>query len=69
MIPIVIGSLVTIPKCLVMWLKELEIRGRAEAHVKYNIIDISENTRMSPGNLRSLVVSQIAMKDNKITLA
>ena len=45
-IPVVIGALETIPKGLVKWLEELEVREDAD----YSIIKICENTEKSPGD-------------------
>ena len=54
-IPIIIGALGTLPKGLVKWLEVMETNGD---HPDYNIIDISQNTKESPGDLRWLAVTQ-----------
>ena len=37
-------------------------------HPSYNVIENSQNTEMSPGNLRRLAVTQIPVKDHQLTL-
>ena len=56
-IPIVIGILDTVTKGLVLGLEDLEIRGRVVT-IQNSIVEIDQNTKKSPGDLRRLAVSQ-----------
>ena len=56
--PIVIGALGTVIKGLVRELEDLEIR------VKGSIVEIGQNTKKSPGDLRKPVVTQTTVKDH-----
>ena len=60
--PIIIGSLGTVPKSLVRGLKRLEIGGHVEN------IQIGQNTEKSPGDLRRLAVTQTPSKDHQLRL-
>ena len=40
----------------------------SEDHSNYYIIEIDQNTEKSPGDLRSLVVTQTSVKDHQLTL-
>ena len=62
-IPIVIGTLGTVPKSLERRLEELEIRRRTKT-----IVEIDQNTEESPGYLRRLTVTWIKIKDHQFTL-
>ena len=63
-IVIIIGALGTVPKDLVKWLEELEIRGRANTIENTNI---GQSTEKSPGDLRRLFVTQTLVKDRQLT--
>ena len=65
-IPIVIGALSTDTKGLIRGLEDLEIRGRVETI--YSIIEISQNTEKSPGDLRRVAVTETSVKDHQLTL-
>ena len=58
-IPIVIGSLGTVPERLIKGLKDLEIREQVET-----ITVIGHNTEKSPGDLRRLAVAQTPLEDH-----
>ena len=58
--PIVIGALGAVPKCLEGRMEELEIRRRD--HPDYRIVKIGQNTEISHGDLRRLVVTQTSVK-------
>ena len=65
-IPIVIGALSTSTKGLVEGRGDLEIRGRE--YPNYRIVEISQNTEKSPGDLGRLAVSQTPV-ENQLTQA
>ena len=67
-IPIVTGSLGTIIKGLVKGLKDLENNRTSGDNSNYCIIEISQNTEKSPGDLKRLAVTQIPVKDHQLTL-
>ena len=60
-IPIIIGTLGTIPRRLVNGLEDLE--KKSGDHQDNSIIKIWQNTEKSPGNLRRLAVTQIPVKN------
>ena len=62
-IPIVIGTFRTVTKGLLKWLEDLKIRGRDNY-----IIENSQNTEKSPGDVRRLPVTQTPVKDHQLTL-
>ena len=62
-IPIVIGVFVFIKGT-----GELENNGTSGDHPNYYIIENSQNTEKSPGDLRTLTVTQTPLKDNQLTL-
>ena len=61
-IPIVIGALETILKDFVKGLEKL----KSEDNPNYSIIEGSQNTAKSPGDLRRLAVTQTPMKDHQL---
>ena len=65
-IPIVIGALGTVNKGLLKGLEDLEVGGRVETI--YCIIENSQNTEKSPGDLRRLAVTQTPVKDYQLML-
>ena len=67
-IPIVIGTLGTIPRSLVKELEELKKRKSSLGHPNYSIVKLGQNTEKSPGNLRRLAVTQTPVKDLQLTL-
>ena len=62
-IPIVIGTLGTGTKGLIMGLEDLKIRGQVETIPSYCVIEISKNTEKSPGDLMRLAVTQTPVED------
>ena len=62
---IVIGTLGTVTEGLVQGLEDLEIRGD---HPNYSIVEISQNTEKSPGDLRRLAVTQTPVENHQLTL-
>ena len=40
----------------------------SRAHPYYNIIEIGQNTKKSPGDLRRLAITQTPVKDHQLTL-
>ena len=63
-IPIVTGMLGTVTKELVQRLEDLEISGD---YPNYRIVEISQNTEKSPGDLRRLAVTQ-TLVEKQLTL-
>ena len=61
---IIIGALGTVTKRLTKGLEVLEIGD----HPNYCIIEISQNTEKSPGDLRRLTVTQTSVKDHHLML-
>ena len=59
---IIIGAFRTVPKGLVKELEDLEITEQVETI--QTIIKIDKNTEKSPGNLRSLAVTQTPAKSH-----
>ena len=57
-LPIVIGAFGTVTKVLSKGLGDLEVGD----HPNYRIIDNSQNTEKSPGDLRGLAVTQTPVK-------
>ena len=62
-IPIIIGALEIIPKGLVNGLQEI-----SGDHPDYNIIKIGQNTEKSPGDLRTLAVTQTPVENHQLML-
>ena len=63
-IPIVIGTLGTILKGLIRGLEELEKLAQADTiH-----IEVGQNTKKSPRDLRRLAVTQSPIKEHQLTL-
>ena len=60
-------ALGTVTKGLEPRLEDLEIRGQVETIQNDCIIDIGQNTKKSPGDLR-LAVTQPSMEHNQLTL-
>ena len=67
-VPIVIGAFGTITKGLLKGLEDLEVGGRVEIIQNYYIIENGQNTEKSPGDLRSLAVTQTPVKDHQLKL-
>ena len=59
-IPIVIGALGTIPKALILGTE----RVGNQDDPKYSIVEISQDTEKSHGDLKRLVVTQTPVKDH-----
>ena len=66
-IPIVIGAFSTVTKGLLKGPEDLEGGGRLEITTNYSIIENSQNTEKSPGNLR-LAVTQTPVKNHQLKL-
>ena len=66
-IPIAIGAFGTVTKGLLKGLEELKVGGVVD-HPNYYIIENSQNTEKSPGDLRRLVVTQTPVKNHQLTL-
>ena len=62
-IPIAIDALGTVPKSLERELEELEIRRKFETNLK-----VAQNTEKSPGDLRTLAVTQTPVKAQSVIL-
>ena len=58
--PIIVGVLATVTKGLVQGLDDLEILGRVESIQNCCIIEIGQNTKKSPGDLRRLTVTPLS---------
>ena len=67
-IPIVIGALGTVTKGLVQGLADLEIRGMGGDPPNYSIVEISQNTKKSPGDLRILAVTRTPVENHQLML-
>ncbi len=67
-IPIMIGAFGTVTKGLIKGLEDLGNHRTSGDHPNYCIIEISQNTEKSPGDLRRLAVSQTPVKDHQLTL-
>ena len=65
LILIVIGALGTVTKILVLGLLDLEISWD---HPNYSIVEISQNTKKSPGDLKRLVVTQTPAEKYQLTV-
>ena len=65
-IPMVIGTLGTVYKGVVKGLEDLE--RTSGDHPNNSIIKIGQNTENSPGDLRSIDVTQTPVKDHQLTL-
>ena len=64
-IPVVIEALGTFTKELIEGLGKKRRNGD---HPNYSIVEISQNTEKSPGDLRRLAVTQTPMKDHQLKL-
>ena len=66
MIPIIIGTLGTVPKGMV---KRLEDRNQKTSgyHLNYSIVNIGQNIEKSLGDLRRFAVTQNQVKNQKLT--
>ena len=67
-IPIVIGALSTFTEGLIKGFGRLGNKRTSGDHPNYCIIEIRQNTKRSPGDLRGLVVTQTPVKDLQLTL-
>ena len=67
-IPIVIGSLGTVTKGLIQRVEGLENNGMYKDCPNYSIIEVSQNSEKSPGDLWRLAVTQTPVKDHQQTL-
>ena len=47
---------------------ELGNKRTSRDHPRYNIVEIGQNTKMSPKDLRKLAVTQTSVKDHRLTL-
>ena len=62
-IPIIIRALGTVNKGLIQVQEDLEIKKTSRDHPNYGMIVIDQNTAKSPGNLRTLAVTQTSVKN------
>ena len=62
---IMVGVLGTVPKGFDERLEKLEIKEKNRNHPDYSIVEIGQNTRMSPGDLRKIAATQTPMKDHQ----
>ena len=68
-IPIVTVAVGTVTKGSVQGLEDLEINKRMSGnHPNYSIIEISQNTKKSPGDLRRLAVTQTPVRNHQLVL-
>ena len=63
-IPFVIGALDAVTEGLIKRLEDLEITGWVKTIQNYCMVEISQNTEESPGDLRRLAVTQTSVKAN-----
>ena len=66
-IPIVIGALEMIPRL------NKRMRGvgnwmTSRDHLNYSMVEVSQNTEKSPGDLRRLTITQTQVKDHQLSL-
>ena len=66
-IPIVIGGLDTVINGLVQGLDDFEMRTSGD-HPNYSIVEISQNTEKSAGDLRRLTVTRTPVKNYQLML-
>ena len=59
---VAIDAFGTVPKSLE---RKLEMR-KNRSHIDTGIVEISKNTRKSPGDLKRIAVTQIPVKDNRL---
>ena len=64
-IPIVIGAFGTVTKGLLKGTGGLGSWRTSGDHPNYSIIENSQNTEKSPGNLRRLAVTQTPVEDHR----
>ena len=64
-IPIIVGSLGTVKRGLVKRTAGLRNK-RSGGNLNYSIVEISQNTEKSSGDLRRLVVTQTPLKDYRL---
>ena len=67
-IPIVTGTLVMIPKGLEKKPGEIRNQRKNWKHTDHNMVNISQNTEKSSGDLRRLTATQTPLKDDQPTL-
>ena len=67
-IPIVIGTLVTVTKGFVHGQKDLGKKRTSGDNPNYSIVESGQNTEKSSGDLGRLVATQIPVKDHQLTL-
>ena len=63
-IPILIGAFVTVTEGVVQGLEDLEIRGVSGDYPKYSVVEISQNTEKSPGDLKRPAVTQTSVENH-----
>ena len=64
---IVNGALGTITKGLVQGLEDLEIKRTSADYPNYSIVEIDQNSKKSPGDLRRLNVTQTPMENHQLS--
>ena len=66
--PIVIGALSTLTQKIGKRTRRLRNKRTSGDHPNYNVIDIGQYTKKSPGDLRRLAVTQTPVKIHQVTL-
>ena len=66
-IPVVIGKIGSVIKRLLQKLKDLEICGQAET-IQTTAIEIDQNTKKSPADLRRFAIIQTPEENHRLTL-
>ena len=64
----VFGALRTVFKGWEKWTRRGENRWTSRKRLDYCIVQIGQNTEMSPGDMKRLTVTQIPVKDHQLTL-
>ena len=67
-IPIVISELGIVTKRLIWGMGDLKNKRTSGDHSNYSIIEIGQNTKKSPGNLRKLAVTRTPVRNHQLTL-
>ena len=67
-IPFIIGALGTVTNGIKKGLVDLERKRLSGDHPNDSIIEIGQNTKKSPGDLRRLAISQTAMINHQLAL-
>ena len=68
MILTVFGALRTLPREIRKVAERIGNRSTYRDHPNYSIINIGQNTKKSPGDLKRLAVTQTPVKEHQLTL-